>query len=45
MLFRSKLGLESWDMPQIVEGATPSNDGEAAAELPDPLPEEKEIQR
>ena len=45
MTVLQKLGLESWDMPQIVEDATPSNDGEEAAELPDPLPEEKEIQR
>ena len=45
MTVLQKLGLESWDMPQIVEDATPSNDGEAAAELPDPLPEEKEIQQ
>lgn len=45
MTVLQKLGLESWDMPQIVEDATPSNDGEEAAELPDPLPEEKEIQQ
>ena len=45
MTVLQKLGLESWDMPQSVEEATPSNDGEAAAELPDPLPEEKEIQQ
>ena len=45
MTVLQKLGLESWDMPQIVEDATPSNDGGEAAELPDPLPEEKEIQQ
>ena len=45
MTVLQKLGLESWDMPQIVEDVTPSNDGEEAAELPDPLPEEKEIQQ
>ncbi len=45
MTVLQNLGLESWDIPQIVEDATPSNDGEAAAELPDLLPEEKEIQQ
>ena len=45
MTVLQKLGLESWDIPQIVEDATPSNDGEAAVELPDLLPEEKEIQQ
>ena len=45
MTVLQKLGLESWDIPQIVEDATPSKDGGEAAELPDPLPEEKEIQQ
>ena len=45
MTVLQNLGLESWDIPQIVEDATPSNDGETAAELPDLLPEEKEIQQ
>lgn len=45
MTFLQNLGLESWDIPQIVEDATPSNDGETSAELPDLLPEEKEIQQ
>ena len=45
MTVLQNLGLESWNMPQITEDTTPSNDGETAAELPDPLPEEKEIQQ
>lgn len=45
MTVLQNLGLESWDMPQIVEDTAASNDGEATAELPDPLPEEKEIQQ
>lgn len=45
MTVLQKLGLESWDIPQIVEDATPSNGGETSAELPDLLPEEKEIQQ
>lgn len=39
------LGLGSWDLPQKAEETISSNDGETAAELPDLLPEEKEIQQ
>lgn len=40
-----KLGLESWNMPETAEDREASNEGETVSELPDPLPEEMEIEQ
>ena len=47
MLVLQKLGLGSWEFPQgtLTEEAPVQNTGETEAQLPDPLPEEKEIQQ
>ena len=47
MLILQKLGLESWDFPEgtVLEETPATNTEETPAQLPDPLPEEKEIQQ
>lgn len=47
MLVLQKLGLGSWEFPQgtVTEETPVQNTEEAPAQLPDPLPEEKEIQQ
>lgn len=48
MLILQKLGLESWDFPEgttLEETPVPNTEEAPATQLPDPLPEEKEIQQ
>ena len=47
MLVLQKLGLGSWEFPQgtVTEETPAPNTEEAPAQLPDPLPEEKEMQQ
>ena len=47
MLVLQKLGLGSWEFPQgtLTEETSAPNTEEAPAQLPDLLPEEKEIQQ
>ena len=45
MLVLQRLGLGFWEFPQGTEETSAPNTEEAPAQLPDPLPEEKEIQQ
>ena len=47
MLVLQRLGLGFWEFPQgtVTEETSAPNTEEAPAQLPDPLPEEKEIQQ
>ena len=47
MLVLQRLGLRFWEFPQgtVTEETSAPNTEEAPAQLPDPLPEEKEIQQ